>query len=127
MSYSGEAKNRRINTNLKKYCYNPQFYINPCRSRKFFTPPQPSPYQGPGVRNSQMIEDCYILIIKSRSSPSGHGSAVSLLYSIRLKTEERIRWLKARHYAAEDLARNTLEINLRVDGKSSNRLLRWEI
>jgi len=66
-------------------------------------------------------------IIKSGRSPSGDGSAVSLLYLIRLKTEERIRWLKARHYAAEDLARNTLHINLRVDGKSSNRLVRWEI
>ncbi len=22
---------------------------------KFFTPPQPGPYEGPGVRNSQMI------------------------------------------------------------------------
>jgi hypothetical protein len=30
-------------------------YSNPCRSHKFFTPPQPSPYQGEGVRNSQMI------------------------------------------------------------------------
>jgi len=34
----------------------PKFiYSNPCRSRKFFTPPQPSPYQGEGVRNSQMM------------------------------------------------------------------------
>jgi hypothetical protein len=30
-------------------------YSNPCRSRKFFTPPQPSPYKGEGVKNSQMI------------------------------------------------------------------------
>jgi hypothetical protein len=32
-------------------------------SRKFFTPPQPSPYQGEGVRNSQMIENCYKVLI----------------------------------------------------------------
>ncbi|EGK87314.1 hypothetical protein D0A34_02855 [Microcoleus vaginatus PCC 9802] len=32
-------------------------------SRKFFTPPQPSPYQGEGVRNLQMIEDCYKVLI----------------------------------------------------------------
>ncbi|MEG4209592.1 MULTISPECIES: hypothetical protein [unclassified Microcoleus] len=30
-------------------------YSNPGRSRKVFTPPKPSPYQGEGVRNSQMI------------------------------------------------------------------------
>jgi len=34
---------------------NYSYYSDPCRSRKFFTPPQPSPYKGEGVRNSQMI------------------------------------------------------------------------
>ncbi|MEG4028025.1 MULTISPECIES: hypothetical protein [unclassified Microcoleus] len=32
-----------------------KLYSNPCRSRKFLTPPHPSPYQGEGVRNSPMI------------------------------------------------------------------------
>jgi len=30
-------------------------------SSNFFTPPQPSPYKGEGVRNLQMIYDCYII------------------------------------------------------------------
>jgi hypothetical protein len=36
-------------------------------SRNFFTPPQASPYEGEGVRNTQMIEDCYTLITKYKN------------------------------------------------------------
>ncbi|MFM9266943.1 hypothetical protein [Tychonema sp. BBK16] len=37
------------------FCQSEAIYSNPCTSPKIFTPPQPSSYQGEGVRNSQMI------------------------------------------------------------------------
>ncbi|WP_333462266.1 hypothetical protein [Microcoleus sp. herbarium7] len=45
----------------------------------------------------------------------------------RIEKCDKIRCLKARQPTAEAIANNTVQINRRVDGKSSHRLLRLKI